>query len=429
MNIEKSKEFFARACELIPGGVNSPVRAFKSVGMSPVFIKKASGCRVYDVDNNEFIDYVGSWGPLILGHSHPEVVEAVIKAAGQGTSYGAPCPGEVELASMIVEAFPAMDKVRMVNSGTEAAMSAIRVARAYTGRDKIIKFAGCYHGHHDAFLVQAGSGLLTLSVPGSPGVPGGIAENTLIAQYNDLESVEELFTEEGGNIAAVIVEPIAANMGLVLPEPGFLQGLRKITEQYGSILIFDEVITGFRVCYGGMQNYVDIKPDLTVLGKIIGGGLPVGAFGGNKELMDMVAPVGEVYQAGTLSGNPLAMAAGIATLKVLQTNDWYDRLEIVGYLLTAKLGKVLEDAGKYYCINRFGSMFTIFFNEKDEIINNYAAVKRCDTEEHARFYRQLLAQGIYLPPSQYETCFISCAHELEDIEVTVNAVANVLKIL
>jgi glutamate-1-semialdehyde 2,1-aminomutase len=297
MKTDKSKALFARASQLMPGGVNSPVRAFKSVGTTPLFIDKASGCRIYDVDNNEYIDYIGSWGPLILGHSHPAVVEAVIKAAEKGTSYGTPCPGEIELASLITEAFPSIDKVRMVSSGTEATMSAIRIARAYTGRDKIVKFAGCYHGHADAFLVQAGSGMLTLSVPGSPGVPENTVQNTLVAQYNDAESVEQLFAEEGKNIAAVIVEPIAANMGLVLPEREFLASLRKITKEYGSVLIFDEVITGFRACFGGMQNFINIEPDLTTLGKIIGGGLPVGAYGGKRELMDMVAPAGDVYQA------------------------------------------------------------------------------------------------------------------------------------
>ncbi|NLB52954.1 MAG: glutamate-1-semialdehyde 2,1-aminomutase [Syntrophomonadaceae bacterium] len=427
MKTDKSKALFARASQLMPGGVNSPVRAFKSVGTTPLFIDKASGCRIYDVDNNEYIDYIGSWGPLILGHSHPAVVEAVIKATEKGTSYGTPCPGEIELASLITEAFPAIDKVRMVSSGTEATMSAIRIARAYTGRDKIVKFAGCYHGHADAFLVQAGSGMLTLSVPGSPGVPENTVQNTLVAKYNDAASVEKLFAEEGKNIAAVIVEPIAANMGLVMPEREFLANLRKITKEYGSVLIFDEVITGFRACYGGMQNFINIEPDLTTLGKIIGGGLPVGAYGGKRELMDMVAPAGDVYQAGTLSGNPLAMAAGVATLKVLQSNDWYERLEVAGYLLTTKLKKIFEDTDRYYPINRFGSMFTIFFNEQDETIEDYEAVKRSNTEEYASFYRELLSEGIYFPPSQFEVCFISCAHELEDLELTVHAIERALK--
>ncbi|HPF43812.1 MAG TPA: glutamate-1-semialdehyde 2,1-aminomutase [Syntrophomonadaceae bacterium] len=427
LKMDKSQQLFATACGLMPGGVNSPVRAFKSVGMDPLFIEKAAGCRIYDVDHNEYIDYVGSWGPLILGHSHPEVIEAIIKAAEKGTSYGTPCPGEVELASLITEAIPSVEKIRMVNSGTEATMSAIRVARAYTGRDKIVKFAGCYHGHGDSFLVQAGSGMLTLGAPSSPGVPASIAQHTLVAEYNDLASVEKIFTEEGRNIAAVIVEPVAANMGLVLPHREFLAGLRKITELYGSVLIFDEVITGFRTCYGGFQNYVGITPDLTTLGKIIGGGLPVGAYGGKKELMDLVSPVGDVYQAGTLSGNPLAMAAGAATLKILQSKDWYERLEVAGYFMVTRLKKVFEDADRFYTINRLGSMFTIFFNEQDETIEDYQAVKRSNAEEYGRFYRQLLAEGIYLPPSQFEVCFISCAHELQDIELTVNAFMRALE--
>lgn len=427
LKMDKSQELFAVACSLMPGGVNSPVRAFKSVGMEPLFIEKAAGCRVYDVDQNEYIDYVGSWGPLILGHSHPQVVEAIIKTAEKGTSFGALCPEEIELAALITAAIPSMEKIRMVNSGTEAAMSAIRLARAYTGRDKIVKFAGCYHGHGDSFLVQAGSGMLTFGIPSSSGVPAGIAEDTLVADYNDLLSVERIFAEEGPDIAAVIVEPVAGNMGLVLPRREFLAGLRKLTAEHGAVLIFDEVITGFRTCYGGFQNFVDISPDLTTLGKIIGGGLPVGAYGGKKELMDMVAPLGSVYQAGTLSGNPLAMAAGAATLKILQNNDWYERLEVAGYILGARLKKVFEDADRYYTINRFGSMFTIFFNEQDETIEDYEAVRRSNDEEYGRFYRQLLEEGVYLPPSQFEVGFISCAHELEDIDRTVNAFARTLE--
>lgn len=427
LKMDKSKELFSVACELMPGGVNSPVRAFRSVGMDPLFIDKAAGCRIYDVDQNEFIDYVGSWGPLILGHSHPEVIEAIIKTAEKGTSFGAPCPEEIELAALITGAIPSLEKIRMVNSGTEATMSAIRVARAYTGRNKILKFAGCYHGHGDSFLVQAGSGMLTFGTPSSPGVPENIAQQTLVANYNDLLSVEKVFAEEGKNIAAVIVEPIAGNMGLVMPHREFLSGLRKITENYGSVLIFDEVITGFRTCYGGFQNFIDISPDLTTLGKIIGGGLPVGAYGGKKELMDLVSPAGNVYQAGTLSGNPLAMAAGAATLRILQSNDWYERLEVAGYILATRLKKVFEDADRFYTINRFGSMFTVFFNEKDETIEDYQAVKRSNTEEYSRFYRLLLEEGVYLPPSQFEVSFISCAHELEDIELTINAFAQALE--
>jgi glutamate-1-semialdehyde 2,1-aminomutase len=421
---EKSEELFTRAQNLMPGGVNSPVRAFESVGLNPVFIKKASGSKIYDVDDNEYIDYVGSWGPLILGHSHPQVVEAICQAAQRGTSYGAPCEGEIELAQLISEAIPSIDRVRMVNSGTEATMSAIRLARAYTGRTKIIKFEGCYHGHADAFLLKAGSGLLTAGEPSSPGVPEAVVQDTLVARYNDLDSVKKLYQEWGREIAAVIVEPVAGNMGLVLAEPEFLQGLRSITELNGSLLIFDEVISGFRVCYGGFQNYSNITPDLTTLGKIIGGGLPVGAYGGRKEIMELVAPSGGVYQAGTLSGNPLAMAAGAATLKILKDNDWYDRLEVISYVLTTQLKTAFEEHDLYYSINRLGSMFCIFFTEND--VNDYEAVMTCDTKKHAQFYRELLKEGVYLPPAQFEVSFLSCAHNLEDVDNTIAAVNRAL---
>jgi len=421
---EKSEELFTRAQNLMPGGVNSPVRAFESVGLNPVFIKKASGSKIYDVDDNEYIDYVGSWGPLILGHSHPQVVEAICQAAQRGTSYGAPCEGEIELAQLISEAIPSIDRVRMVNSGTEATMSAIRLARAYTGRTKIIKFEGCYHGHADAFLLKAGSGLLTAGEPSSPGVPEAVVQDTLVARYNDLDSVKKLYQEWGREIAAVIVEPVAGNMGLVLAEPEFLQGLRSITELNGSLLIFDEVISGFRVCYGGFQNYSNITPDLTTLGKIIGGGLPVGAYGGRKEIMERVAPSGDVYQAGTLSGNPLAMAAGAATLKILKDNDWYDRLEVISYVLTTQIKTAFEEHDLYYTINRLGSMFCIFFTEND--VDNYEAVMSCDTQKYAQFYRELLKEGVYLPPAQFEVSFLSCAHNLEDIDKTIAAVNRAL---
>lgn len=424
MKREKSEELFARAQTLMPGGVNSPVRAFKSVGLNPVFIKQASGSKIYDVDGNEYIDYVGSWGPLILGHSHPQVVDAISQAAQRGTSYGAPCEGEIELAQLITEAIPSIERVRMVNSGTEATMSAIRLARAYTGRNKIVKFEGCYHGHADAFLLKAGSGLLTAGVPSSPGVPEAVVQDTLVARYNDLDSVKKIFQEWGREIAAVIVEPVAGNMGLVLAEPEFLQGLRSITEFNGSLLIFDEVISGFRVCYGGFQNYSNITPDLTTLGKIIGGGLPVGAYGGRKDIMELVAPSGDVYQAGTLSGNPLAMAAGAATLKILKDKDWYDRLEVISYVLTTQLKTAFEDHDLYYGINRLGSMFCIFFTEHD--VDNYEAVMTCDTKKYAQFYRELLKEGIYLPPAQFEVSFLSCAHNLEDVDKTIAAVNRVL---
>ncbi|HZK43667.1 MAG TPA: glutamate-1-semialdehyde 2,1-aminomutase [Syntrophomonadaceae bacterium] len=417
---DKSNELFSLATQYMPGGVNSPVRAFKAVGMDPLFINNAQGSKMHDVDGNEYIDYVGSFGPLILGHSHPEIVKVITETAQKGTSYGAPNIHELELAQLVCEAIPSIEKVRMVNSGTEATMSAIRLARAYTSKNKIIKFEGCYHGHADSFLIKAGSGLLTSGIPISPGVPIAHAENTLVANYNDLESVEKLFEQYKNDIAAIIVEPVAANMGLVLPDLSFLQGLRKISELNGSLLIFDEVITGFRVCYGGFQDVCNIKPDLTTLGKIIGGGLPVGAYGGKKEIMDLIAPEGDVYQAGTLSGNPLAMAAGSATLNILKDRDWYDRLEVMGHVLNNKLETLLESKGLFYEINRLGSMFSIFFSEQE--INNYADVMTSDTEKHAMFYRELLKQGVYFPPAQFETCFISCAHDLEDIEKTVTAI-------
>ncbi len=424
MKRENSEELFAKAQKLMPGGVNSPVRAFKSVGLNPVFIKQASGSKIYDVDGNEYIDYVGSWGPLILGHTHPQVVETICQAAQRGTSYGAPCEGEIELAQLITEAIPSIERVRMVNSGTEATMSAIRLARAYTGKNKIVKFEGCYHGHADAFLLKAGSGLLTADVPSSPGVPDNVVQDTLVARYNDLDSVIKVFQEWGQEIAAVIVEPVAGNMGLVPSELEFLQGLRSITELNGSLLIFDEVISGFRICYGGFQNYCNVTPDLTTLGKIIGGGLPVGAYGGCKEIMEQVAPSGDVYQAGTLSGNPLAMAAGATTLKILKDNDWYDRLEVMSYVLTTQLKSAFEDHELYYNINRLGSMFCIFFTESD--VDNYEAVMSCDTQKYAQFYRELLKEGIYLPPAQFEVSFLSCAHNLEDVDKTIAAVNRAL---
>ncbi len=421
---EKSEQLFAKAVQHMPGGVNSPVRAFKAVGMDPVFIKSAQGAKLVDVDGNKYIDYVGSFGPLILGHSHPEVVEAITLAAQKGTSYGAPNEYELELAQLICEAIPSIEKVRMVNSGTEATMSAIRLARAYTGRNKIVKFEGCYHGHADSFLIKAGSGMLTSGIPTSPGVPSSHVENTLVGRYNDLESVEKLFAEASNDIAAIIVEPVAGNMGLVLPDLDFLEGLRNITRLTGSLLIFDEVITGFRLKYGGYQNLCGIEPDLTTLGKVIGGGLPVGAYGGKEEIMNRIAPEGDVYQAGTLSGNPLAMAAGLTTLKILQDPDMYDRMEVMSYYLANKLETAFENSGLFYEINRLGSMFTIFFTEQE--VRTYQDVVTCDTAKHAEFYRELFREGIYFPPAQFETCFISCAHDLEDIDKTVEAINRVL---
>lgn len=424
MNTSKSDELFATANTYIPGGVNSPVRAFGAVPGNPVFIEDAQGCRLRDVDGNEYIDYVCSWGPLILGHSHPAVVEAIREAALKGTSYGAPCEAEVDLARTICEAIPSMEMVRMVNSGTEATMSAIRLARAYTGRQLILKFEGCYHGHADSFLIKAGSGMMTTGVPTSPGVPGVLAEQTLVGVYNDISSVEQQFRQHGPNIAAVIIEPVAANMGLVTPDPQFLKELRRITELYGSLLIFDEVITGFRTCFGGFQNLIDIRPDLTTLGKIIGGGLPVGAYGGRRDIMKMVSPSGDVYQAGTLSGNPLAMAAGLATLEVLKDSDWYDRLEVVNYYLTNKIKSVFEDHDLLFEINHLASMFTVFFTENP--VTSFTDVQTSDTEFYGRFHRALLNRGVYLPPSQFEVCFVSCAHELQDVDLTVEAVSEAL---
>lgn len=424
MNTSKSDELFEIASEYIPGGVNSPVRAFQAVQGNPVFIDDAQGCRLRDVDGNEYIDYVCSWGPLILGHSHPAVVEAIREAALKGTSYGAPCEAEVDLARTICEAIPSVEMVRMVNSGTEATMSAVRLARAYTGRQLILKFEGCYHGHADSFLIKAGSGMMTTGVPTSPGVPGVLAEQTLVAVYNDISSVEQQFRQHGQDIAAVILEPVAANMGLVIPDPQFWKELRRITELYGSLLIFDEVITGFRTCFGGFQNLIDIRPDLTTLGKIIGGGLPVGAYGGRRDIMKMVSPSGDVYQAGTLSGNPLAMAAGLATLGVLKDSDWYDRLEVVNYYLANKLKSVFEDHDLLFEINHLTSMFTVFFTENP--VNSFKDVKTSDTEFYGRFHRALLKRGVYLPPSQFEVGFVSCAHELKDVDLTVKAVNEAL---
>jgi len=416
----RSRDIFAKALGCIPGGVNSPVRAFRAVGLRPLVIRSGRGSKLYDADGNEYIDYVGSWGPLIMGHARAEVVDAVCRAAQRGTSYGFTTELEVELAQMICEAVPSIEKVRMVNSGTEATMSAMRLARAYTGRNRVIKFEGCYHGHGDAFLIRGGSGMLTAGVPTSPGVSEATAGETLVAQYNSLETVEELFGQAGPDIAAVIVEPVAGNMGLVPPDNGFLEGLRQLTSAHGSLLVFDEVITGFRAAYGGYQTVAGIDPDLTTLGKVIGGGLPVGAYGGRRDIMEMVAPEGAVYQAGTLSGNPLAMAAGIETLTLLQKTDCYERLERMGALLAERIRNALKQRGLGYCVNHLGSMFSIFLTEKEVV--DYKTVMQCDTEAFALFYNELLQQGVCFPPSQFETCFVSCAHDQDDIEKTVCAI-------
>ena len=422
-----SSDLFEVAKRIIPGGVNSPVRAFKAVKGVPPFIEKARGCKIYDVDGREYIDYVGSWGPMILGHCHPRIERALKEAVEKGTSYGAPTRHEVELARLVVDAYPSIEKVRMVNSGTEATMSALRLARAFTGRNKIIKFEGCYHGHSDSLLVKAGSGATTLGVPTSPGVPPEVAQDTCVARFNDLDSVKEIMEACGEEVAAVILEPIPGNMGVILPERAFLEGLKEMTERYGALLIFDEVMTGFRVAYGGAQEVYGIRPDLTCLGKVIGGGLPVGAFGGRKEIMELLAPEGPVYQAGTLSGNPLAMRAGIETLKILQDRQVYSRLEEGTRKLCDGLRRVMERHGLPYHIARAGSMFTLFFTEGP--VRNYQDALRSDTELFARFHRGMLDRGIYLPPSQFEAAFLSIAHGEEEIERTIEAAEDTIGVL
>ncbi len=411
--MSRSHELFERACRVIPGGVNSPVRACRSVGCEPLFIASGSGARITDADGNTYVDYVQSWGPLLLGHAHPAVTKAVAEAAGKGTSYGAPCEAEVVLAEMILEALPKMDMVRMVNSGTEAAMSALRLARGVTGRAKVVKFDGGYHGHGDAFLAAAGSGVATFSIPGTPGVPDAVVADTLLAPYNDLAAVKGLFERFGPEIAAVIVEPAAGNMGLVLPEPGFLEGLRETCSKAGSLLILDEVITGFRASYNGAQGRFGIDPDLTVLGKIIGCGLPVGAYAGKRRYMERISPMGGIYQAGTLSGNPLAMAAGIAGLGVLKGAD-YLGLEGRVEALCADLEGILRGKGIDVVINRLASMFTMFFCKG--AVRNFAEAKAVDTERYARFYRHARACGVNLAPSAFEVAMPSFAHGVEDFD-------------
>ncbi len=416
---DRSHEVFQRSLRYLAGGVDSPVRAFRAVGGEPVVIARGEGPYVYDVDGNRYIDYVCSWGPLILGHAHPAVVEAVQRAAERGTSYGAPTEAEAELAQLIVEAMPSIELLRFVNSGTEATMSALRLARAFTGRDKILKFDGCYHGHADGLLVQAGSGVATFGLPDSPGVPASYAQETLVARYNDVASVEAIFDQHGGAIAAVIVEPVAGNMGVVPPQPGFLGALRDITSRAGALLVFDEVITGFRVAYGGAQSLYGVSPDLTCLGKIIGGGLPVGAYGGRREVMEMLAPLGPVYQAGTLSGNPLAMAAGLATLRELQSSGFYERLDVLSAKLVDAVARAAKSAGVSLWLNRVGSMRTPFF--VDAPVTDYASARRADTERYARFFHAMLERGVYLAPSQFESVFTSSAHGEREIADTVAA--------
>ena len=415
---DKSERLYKRAERAIPGGVNSPVRAFRSVGGNPLFIKRAQGSHIWDVDGNEYIDYVGSWGPMILGHAHPKVLGAIRRAIKNGTSFGAPTELEVKLAERIKKMIPSVEMIRMVNSGTEATMSALRLARGFTGRDKVVKFDGCYHGHGDAFLVAAGSGALTLGAPDSPGVPRCVVEHTLTARYNDLDSVRARVSAHPREIAAIIVEPVAGNMGVIPPEPGFLQGLREICDREKIVLIFDEVMTGFRVAPGGAQQLYGIKPDLSTFGKVVGGGLPVGAFGGRKKIMSELAPAGPVYQAGTLSGNPLAMAAGFETLRLLDEGA-YELLEAKAKRLEEGLRSAARDAGVPATLTRVGSMSCLFFHPGP--VRNYEEAKGSDTERFGRFFRAMLERGIYLAPSQFEAAFISLEHSDEDIDKTIDA--------
>jgi len=425
LTLSRSQALFQEAQTLLPGGVNSPVRAFRAVGGNPIFIDHASGPYLYDVDGNRYLDYVQSWGPMILGHTHPAVVEAVVAASQRGFSFGAPTQSESELAKLVIDCVPSVEMIRFVNSGTEATMSALRLARAYTGRSKIIKFSGCYHGHADMLLVQAGSGVATMGLPDSPGVPAEATVNTLTAAYNDSAAVEQLFRTYPGEIAAVIVEPVAANMGLVLPLPGFLEQLRELTQRFGALLIFDEVLTGFRVGLGCMQGRAGITPDLTCFGKIIGGGLPVGAYGGRREIMQQVAPLGPMYQAGTLSGNPLAMAAGIATLSELRKPGQYELLERKNQLLSEGITRAIHDTHTDVQLVRIGAMFCLYFS--GEPVTDYASAKRSDTARFARFFWELLARGVYFPPSQFETCFISLALEDEMLAETIEAIEFALR--
>lgn len=426
MKHEKSKELFQASLEIIPGGVNSPVRAFRNTGITPIFMSEGQGAKVRDVDGNEYIDYIGSWGPLVLGHGHEDVQNAILAAVRKGTSFGAPTEKELEMAKLVIEAYPSAEMVRMVNSGTEATMSALRLARAFTGRKKIIKFNGCYHGHSDSLLVKAGSGALTHGVPDSPGVTPEVSANTLIAEFNDLESVKALFQnpEHKGEIAGVILEPIAGNMGVVASTGEFIRGLREITETEGAILIFDEVMTGFRVAYGGAAELYGVHPDLVCFGKIIGGGLPVGAYGGKKAIMSMVSPAGPVYQAGTLSGNPVAMSAGVATLTYLKENpEVYTMLEESGALLEKGIRRLAEKYKVPVQVNRVGSMLTAFFTEEEVI--GFESASTSDIPKFLQFFRGMIEEGVYLAPSQYEAWFISAAHTSEDIEFTLKKMERV----
>jgi glutamate-1-semialdehyde 2,1-aminomutase len=420
----KSEELFSQAQKVIPGGVNSPVRAFKSVGGTPSFIKRAQGAYIYDADDNAYIDYVGSWGPMILGHNHPAILDAVINTAQNGLSFGAPTELEITMAEKVRELVPSMESLRMVSSGTEATMSAIRLARGYTNRDKILKFEGCYHGHADSLLVKAGSGALTLGVPNSPGIPADFAKHTLTVSYNNIEQVKEIFAQYPDEISCIIVEPVAGNMNCIPPVEGFLEGLREICDQYSSVLIFDEVMTGFRVALGGAQAHYNIKPDLTTLGKVIGGGMPVGAFGGKQEIMDYIAPVGPVYQAGTLSGNPIAMAAGLASLTELAQGDKQKQLADSTEKLAMGLKAAAERHGVNLSINYVGAMFGFFFTDDEQPITTFEQVMACDSEKFNRFFHLMLEHGVYLAPSSFETGFLSTAHSDDIIEKTLEAAAK-----
>ncbi len=421
----RSHELFQKAQRHIPGGVNSPVRAFRGVGGEPVFFKRGAGAYVYDEDGQRYVDYVGSWGPMILGHAHPEVIKAVQEAAANGLGFGAPTVIETTMADLLCELVPSMEMVRMVSSGTEATMSAIRLARGYTGRDKIVKFEGCYHGHSDSLLVKAGSGALTLGVPTSPGVPVALAEHTITLDYNDLAQVEEAFAHVGGQIACIIVEPVAGNMNCIPPLPGFLEGLRTICDEYGAVLIFDEVMTGFRVALGGAQQLYGVTPDLTTLGKIVGGGLPVGAFGGKRAIMERIAPLGPVYQAGTLSGNPVAMAAGLATLTKLLKPEFYSGLTAMAQRLTDGITARAKAAGIPMCASQVGGMFGLFFSD-EPTIHSYAQVMNCNVERFKLFFHGMLEQGVYLAPSAFEAGFVSSAHGAAEIDATLDAAERVL---
>ena len=420
----KSDEVFASAQKLMPGGVNSPVRAFKSVGGQPIVFDRVKGAYIWDVDENKYIDYVGTWGPAICGHAHPEVIDALQEILVKGTSFGAPCLLENVLAEMVIEAVPSIEMVRFVNSGTEACISVLRLMRAYTGKNKIIKFEGCYHGHGDMFLVKAGSGVATLGLPDSPGVPSSVTADTLTAPYNDLETVKQLFTEHQGEIAGVILEPVVGNSGFIPPDPGFLEGLRLITQENDALLVFDEVMTGFRISYGGAQEKFGVTPDLTTLGKIIGGGLPVGAYGGKKEIMSMVAPSGPMYQAGTLSGNPLAMTAGIKTLELLQKPGTYEYLDKITNQLTTGLLEIAKKTGHQVTGSSISGMFGMFFTGTE--VHNYDDAKQSDLAKFGRYHRGMLERGVYLAPSQFEAGFTSIAHTEEDIQQTLAMAEEVL---